>query len=123
VSERIYTVEDANAMLPSLRERLVRIREARTVMFASAELVKERLERESGGAAGDPRYWEAQSTLRTEIEWFATEDILLRDPQSGLVDFPSEREGRRVWLCWKLDEDEVGHWHEVDSGYIGRRPL
>ena len=123
MSERTYTVEEANAMLPSLRERLVRIREARSIMFASAELVKERLERESGGAAADPRYWEAQTTLRTEIERLAAEDILLRDPLTGLVDFPGEREGRRVWLCWKLDEGEVGHWHEIDSGYLGRRPL
>ena len=41
----------------------------------------------------------------------------------GLVDFPSVREGRPVLLCWKLNEPEVAHWHEVDAGYGGRQPL
>jgi hypothetical protein len=123
VSDRVYTVEEADAMLPSLRERLVAIREARTVMFASAELVRDRVARDSGGAAGDPRYWEAQATLKREIERLADEEILLRDPETGLVDFPGERDGRRVWLCWRLGEDRVAHWHEIDSGFIGRQPL
>jgi hypothetical protein len=123
VSDRVYTVEEANATLPSLRERLVAIRKARSVMFASAELVRERVAREGGGAAGDPRYWEAQATLKREIEWLAQADILLRDPETGLVDFPGERDGRSVWLCWRLGEDRVAHWHEIDTGFIGRRPL
>ena len=41
----------------------------------------------------------------------------------GLVDFPSVRDGRTVLLCWKLNEPEVAHWHEVEAGYSGRQPL
>jgi len=41
----------------------------------------------------------------------------------GLVDFPSVRDGRTVLLCWKLNEPEVAHWHEVTAGYSGRQPL
>jgi hypothetical protein len=123
VNERTYTVEAADAALPELRERLVRMREARSIMFASAELVRERVARDAGGAAGDPRYWQAQATLKEGIEWLAAQDILLRDPETGLVDFPGERDGRRVWLCWRLGEDRVGHWHEIDTGFIGRQPL
>ena len=123
MSERTYTVEEADALLPSLRERLVAIREARTIMFASAELVRERVARDAGGAAADPRYFEAQSTRKAAIQRLADEDILLRDPETGLVDFPGERDGRRVWLCWRLGEDAVAHWHEIDTGFIGRQPL
>jgi hypothetical protein len=122
VSERIYSVEEADALLPALRERLVRIRDARRTMFDSAELVRARVERDGGGAAA-PGYWEAQATLREEIERLAREEILLRDPETGLVDFPGERDGRRIWLCWRLGEDRVAHWHEVDAGFHGRRPL
>jgi hypothetical protein len=46
-----------------------------------------------------------------------------KDLASGLVDFPAMFEGRKVWLCWKLDEPEVAWWHERDSGFAGRRPI
>ncbi|HEY7755272.1 MAG TPA: DUF2203 domain-containing protein [Actinomycetota bacterium] len=121
--DRVYTVEEADAMLPDLRERLVRIREARQQLLRSAEVVKARVATDGGGAAGDPGYWEAQASLRAEIERLAREDIALRDPESGLVDFPGERDGRRVWLCWRLGEERVAHWHELDSGFVGRQPL
>jgi hypothetical protein len=121
--ERVYTVDEANAMLPDLRERLVRIRDARQTMLRHAELVKERVEADGGGTHADPAYWEAQTVLRDEVERLARENIVLRDPETGLLDFPGEREGRRVWLCWRLGEDVVGHWHELESGFVGRRPL
>jgi hypothetical protein len=121
--DRVYSVEEANAVLDDLRERIVRIREARQTMLRGAELVKERVATDGGGAHGGRGYWEAQSVLRAEIERLAAEDIVLRDPETGLVDFPGEREGRRVWLCWRLGEDRVGHWHELESGFIGRKPL
>ena len=123
MTDRIYTVDEANSMLPDLRERLVRIRDARQVLLQTAELVTERVAADGGGSHGGREYWGAQQALKAEIEWLSGENILLRDPQTGLVDFPGEREGRRVWLCWKLDEDRVANWHEIDTGFIGRRPL
>lgn len=120
---RTYRVEEANALLPELRERLTRIREARQVLIRSAELIKGRVATDPGGAHGGRGYWEATAVLRDEIERLAAEDIVLRDPQTGLVDFPGEREGRRIWLCWRLGEDHVGFWHELESGFVGRRPL
>jgi dTDP-4-amino-4,6-dideoxygalactose transaminase len=57
------------------------------------------------------------------IEALAAENVLVRDPETGLVDFPGVREGRPVFLCWRLGEDAVAHWHDVDSGFLGRRPL
>jgi hypothetical protein len=121
--DRVYTVEEANAMLPDLRERLARVREARQVLLQSAELVKERVTADGGGAHGGREYWEAQSTLKAEVEWLAQENVALRDPETGLVDFPGEREGRRVWLCWRLGEERVANWHELESGFTGRQPL
>jgi hypothetical protein len=49
--------------------------------------------------------------------------IVLRDIDRGLVDFPAVLEGQEVYLCWELGEDEVDHWHDLDSGYRGRQPL
>ena len=121
--ERSFTVEEADALLPELRERLERIRDARQAMLREAELVREKVVEDGGGAHAGSEYWEATATLRTEIERLATEGILLRDPETGLVDFPAEREGERVYLCWRLGEDRVGHWHPPDTGFAGRRPL
>jgi hypothetical protein len=48
--------------------------------------------------------------------------VQLRDLEMGLVDFPGERDGRRVWLCWRLSDPRVEHWHGTDEGYATRRP-
>ncbi len=121
--ERVFTVTEAEAMLEDLRPRLARIRETREVVIRSSELVKERVASDGGGVAGEPAYWEAARALRAELEYLAAEDVVLRDPGSGLVDFLGEVEGRRVWLCWRVGEEHVAHFHELDSGFSSRRPL
>jgi len=121
--ERVYSLDEANAMLPDLRERLTLIRDARRVVIATSTLVKDRVAADGGGVAGEPAYFEAVRTLRAELEHLAEIDVVLRDPESGLLDFLGEVEGRRVWLCWRLGEERVGHFHELDSGFAARKPL
>jgi hypothetical protein len=122
-AERRYSVEEADATLPDLRERLARIRAARQTMLREAEVVRDRVVVDGGGTNVDRSYWASTDTLRSELEHLAAESILLRDPETGLVDFPGEREGEPVYLCWRLGEDRVGHWHPLDTGFSGRRPL
>lgn len=121
--ERVFTVEEANAMLPDLSARLARIRQARRVVIETARLVRDRVEVDGGGVAGEPAYFDAARTLRAELEHLTEQDVVLRDPETGLVDFLGEVEGRRVWLCWRLGEERVTHYHELDSGFVGRKPL
>jgi hypothetical protein len=121
--ERVFTVEEANAILGEVAERLTRIREARRVVIETARLVRDRVAADGGGVAGEPAYFEAARTLRAEVESLAEQDVVLRDPETGLVDFLGEVEGRRVWLCWRLGEPRVEHYHELDSGFVGRKPL
>jgi hypothetical protein len=68
-------------------------------------------------------WFRAQEVIKTEVTYLAERGILLKDPENGLVDFPGDREGRTVYLCWRLGEDRVGWYHEVTSGFAGRRPL
>ena len=49
--------------------------------------------------------------------------ILIKDPDTGLVDFPALREGREVYLCWQLGEARIAWWHEIETGFAGRLPL
>ena len=53
----------------------------------------------------------------------STTNDKLESVQQGLVDFPSIREGREVYLCWLEGEQEIGYWHDVDAGFAGRQPL
>ncbi len=117
-----YTVDEANEELENLREHLARLREARQAMIRASERITEAVATDGGGVEG--RDWfESGRTLRTEVEWLNARNILLRDPESGLVDFPAHREGREVYLCWRLGEDRVEWWHELDTGFVGRKPL
>jgi hypothetical protein len=67
------------------------------------------------------------STIAEEIDRFVREltslGIEIKDYETGLVDFPAERDGRPVYLCWRLGEPSVQFWHEIDAGFVGRRPL
>jgi len=119
---RMYSVEEANATLGRLRASLARIKEARREVLRSGKRVGARAAANGGGPEG-AAYLEAVSILREEVESLAADDIILRDAESGLVDFPSRREGRVVQLCWRLGEDRVEHWHEVDAGFQARKVL
>ncbi len=50
-------------------------------------------------------------------------DVLIKDINSGLLDFPALKEGREVYLCWQYGEGEIAFWHEVEAGYAGRQPI
>jgi hypothetical protein len=78
----------------------------------------------------DPRALELEreaSALAAEIDRYVREltalGIELKDYETGLVDFPAEWDGRPVYLCWRLGEPSVQFWHEIDAGFVGRRPL
>ena len=121
-TDRVFTVLDANAELPELRERLPRLREARLGLMASSERITDAVASDGGGVAGSD-WFRHQETLKTEVEYLADRGILLRDPDTGLIDFPAERDGEQVFLCWRLGEGDVEYYHGVHSGFGGRKPL
>jgi hypothetical protein len=120
--ERTYTPEEADALLPELRDRLERIRTNRQMMLRAAQRIRGQVAADGGGHFGND-YWQAARTLRADVQQLAAANILLRDPETGLIDFPGRRDGRPVFLCWQLGEERVTHWHEVGSGFTGRKPL
>jgi hypothetical protein len=122
MTERLFTVEEANAELSELRRRLPALREARQGLIASTQRIDEAVAADGGGVAGSD-WFVHQQTLKTEVTYLAERGILLRDPDTGLIDFPSDREGERVFLCWRLGEDDVAYYHGEHSGFGGRKPL
>jgi len=121
---RHYTVEQANAALPWVQERMERLRTARDDF--SDEDVREALgEATPGNGGGEPGRLVSEAFL--ELQAAAAEldalDIVVRDLERGLVDFPAIRDEREVYLCWEEGEPEIGFWHEADAGFAGRQPL
>jgi len=122
--EILFTVDEANALLPQLRPLLLRLQEAQRSLSDGGLL--ERLRSAAAGNGGGAAARAVMETgdefgrISAEIERFG---VVVRDASTGLVDFPAEREGAPIYLCWRVEEDEVGHWHDRDSGFMGRQPL
>ncbi len=66
---------------------------------------------------------EAVRSMRDAIEELQEAGCELKDPDTGLIDFLSLRDGREVYLCWRLGEDRIRFWHDLDTGFAGRQPL
>jgi hypothetical protein len=131
-SPRRFTAAEANALLPEIEPVVASMREAARVGARSGEIVQElaRKLEASGGGRPDAGEIAAQQELGTSIEQLrlALEalqrlGIDVKDPGRGLIDFPSEREGELVELCWQHGEPAVAHWHRIGEGFAGRRPL
>jgi hypothetical protein len=122
--ERHFTVEEANAALEGIRERLERLRTARSGLTdeEARDALAEATPTNGGGAPGRV-VSEAFLDLRAALAELQELGVIVRDIDRGLVDFPAIRDGREVFLCWTEDEDEVGFWHDLETGYAGREPL
>ena len=124
---KIFSVEEANALLPTVRGILRRIRRAHKRLLSYQTAAKEAAdaaEQGGGGMADGVRYAVILMELTTRMSEIESLGVQLKDFTRGLVDFPSLRDGRVVLLCWHLDEgDSVEWWHDVDAGFAGRTPL
>ena len=127
---QLFTVDHANRTLPLVR-RIVEdiVREHRRWQEAIVELDLAAAPAVSPELP-DPRIVALEKKIQRiarEIDAFQAElesiGIQLKDRRIGLIDFPSEVDGRPMLLCWQLGEPSVQFWHEVDSGFAGRQPL
>jgi hypothetical protein len=119
-----YTTAEARLLLPQVRKWLERLNHCRQRI----ELLEKRFEgslAEGYDIGGDNvnEYIRTLTDLRSVLVEFHTREIQIKDVERGLIDFPSIREGREVFLCWQSGEDDIEHWHELDSGFAGREPI
>lgn len=124
IASRHYTVEQANAALEWVAERIGRLRDAREGLNddEARAALGEAAPTNGGGAPGRV-VSEAFLEMRSALVELQEMEVVLRDLDRGLVDFPSIRDGEEVFLCWEEGEDEINYWHDLDAGYGGRRPL
>ncbi|MFP5262891.1 MAG: DUF2203 domain-containing protein [Blastocatellia bacterium] len=123
--ERVFTLSEARGLIPKLRRLLARVTSERETLLSMRVEIDRAREKAvmGGGSALGPTYLAHMIRFSEAVQEIEHLGVHVKDFRTGLVDFPYEREGRIVYLCWKPDEDEIGWWHEVDSGFVGRQPL
>ena len=124
---KLFTIEEANALLPEVRQILTKIQRSRRRLSAyrhEAKQAADGAEQGGGGMAAGVLYATILTNFTDEIAELDAIGVQLKDFDRGLVDFPSLREGRVVLLCWQLGEgDQLEWWHDMDAGFGGRTPL
>lgn len=121
---RHYSREEASALLPWVVEQLERIRSARDRLGdADARAALAATGQGNGGGAPGKVVSEGFLELRETMLELRRREIVLRDLDRGLIDFPSIRGAQEIYLCWQEGEPEIGFWHDPEAGFAGRRPL
>ena len=132
MNRRLFTLEEASDLIPWLEEKLKEL----ALLYSrlkQSQLDYQDLSRRrnnNGHSSSDEEIESARKDvnkfsgeIESAMEAILQEGILVRHIESGLVDFPSLKEGREVYLCWLLGEKDIGFWHETNVGYSSRQPL
>ena len=125
MDDRIFTIGEANSILPELETLLTQIKEARRFLYKIRSEIKKARDHaeQGGGSAKGPLYIKCLEFITKRLENIQEMGVLVKDLERGLCDFPFIRDGEVVYLCWMLGEPEVGWWHATDTGFSSRRPL
>ena len=124
IHNRHFTREDAQALLPVLGPLLEELRLAKEALTdAEAHSLLADASAGNGGGPQGQRIGEAFLGVRGLLARLTDHGVVVRDIDNGLIDFPAIIDGREAYLCWRLGEPAIDHWHGVDDGFAGRRPL
>jgi hypothetical protein len=125
--DRHYTLDQAMAVRGWVAERVGWVRDAQARLMAmglAATDAIDALDIDSGGAYPGREVARGLVEISRAVGELDAVDIVLRDVDRGLIDFPAMRDGVEVYLCWLVDDEEsIGFWHEPEAGFAGRRPL
>jgi hypothetical protein len=132
VADRLFTVQEANEALETIRplaEEMVRRRRALRELEEEHEALA--VTAAGNGHGFDPRsagsrmeaVQREQAALAECVSRIQSAGAQVKDLDTGLLDFPSERDGDPILLCWRVGEPEIGWWHTAEEGFAGRKPL
>src|SRR4051812_22707764 len=129
---KYFTLEEATTLLPTIPPILERIISLRARLERTERCIvgQNWKARTNGHADHNSSFGEGQSArddllaeINAELVKIHELGVELKDPALGLIDFPSLRDGREVYLCWRLGETAIEYWHPLDTGFAGRQPL
>jgi hypothetical protein len=130
MADRVFTLDEALALLPTVRQIIDEIQKTKSELERQSEELERLVGLTSGNghlAADIASTREAVQATATALQLLISEldglGVVLKGVDEGLVDFPSEREGRIVYLCWRRGEETIAYWHDIETGFAGRQPL
>lgn len=129
MTERRFTLAEANDLLPQFRALLQELAEVRRRALVAGRDLKRAVTRagENGGSEGASRALVALDAFANRVartrRIMESHGAVLKDASRGLVDFPARSGGREIYLCWQLGEEEILWWHDPEAGFAGRRPV
>ncbi|MHA2611381.1 MAG: DUF2203 family protein [bacterium JZ-2024 1] len=119
-----FSLEEANALIPKLREIIPQLQR----LWHRMEHIEEHRKRKAharftGGEQIPQEYFFSFIQFHKILKELEEAGVILRDLRQGIVDFPYLRKGSVVFLCWKLGEEQILYWHDIEKGFAGRRPV
>lgn len=130
---RFFTLQEAEELLPRIEHLLQSAVEAHSEAAGHEGALERVVSRITylGGVEIDPADYSqrknlkrrAEGVVQQAVEEIQAAGVLIKDIESGLIDFPAVLGGREVLLCWRLGESQIEHWHGVDEGFAGRKPI
>ncbi len=117
MADRLFTPASARNALQQVRPI------AQRMCCIVGELEARRPARIGTDQRVEPSYFSRVRALHRALDTLAGLGVQVKDLKQGLIDFPAQRDGRAVLLCWKVDESSLEWWHELEDGLAGRRPV
>jgi len=122
---RYFTLPEANETLNTIRPLMDALQEIRQAILKNQPEAWPAIEKSAGNGGNRAlsdmvKEFEKLDTLVHQIQDL---DVLIKDINLGLLDFPALKDGREVYLCWQYGEGEIAFWHEVEAGFAGRQPI
>ena len=123
--KRYFTLEEANECIPELMDEISLLRAIRAQLAGLHAMITPLLEvvSSNGGSRHTPELLKATARFQEVLDRIAARGCHLKGLDPGLVDFPHLRQGREVYLCWQMGENDIRYWHEIDDGFDGRQSL
>jgi hypothetical protein len=123
--ERVFSLSEANRLIPQLQSYLTTVQRKKAVLLHARQEVQKAAANAAngGGTAVGVHYVNSLQDISASLHAIHELGVVVKDIDLGLCDFPHIRDGRVVYLCWKLGEKEIRWWHELTTGYKDRCPI
>lgn len=123
--DRVFSLFEANQLIPQLQSHLSTVQQGKAALLQTRQEVRKASANASlgGGTPVGILYVKSLQEISTNLHAIHELGVVVKDIDLGLCDFPHVRDGRVVYLCWKLGEKEIRWWHEITTGYKDRCPL
>ena len=125
IKNKYFSVEEANAFIPKLLIDIPRIQDLMKRLvndFPDVRKAREKAQ-QNGGSLQGADYINCVLMINSLTEELESKGCVLKGIEHGLIDFPSLRDGKEVYLCWKNPEPRIEYWHDIQSGFAGRQRI